>query len=47
MIGEKGNILPPQLTLILDGQKMSDDKTASEYKLEDGATLHLILALRA
>lgn len=24
----------------------SDDKTAEEYKLEGGATLHLVLALR-
>lgn len=24
----------------------SDDKTASEYSLEGGATLHLVLALR-
>jgi hypothetical protein len=32
------------------GQKLTsnriDDKTASEYNLEGGATLHLVLALR-
>ncbi len=33
----------PQLTTIL---RRADDKTAEEYNLEGGATLHLVLALR-
>ncbi len=28
------------------GMNRADDKMASEYKLEGGATLHLVLALR-
>lgn len=28
------------------GEDRSDEKTASEYSLEGGATLHLVLALR-
>jgi len=28
------------------GYNRNDDKTAEEYKLEGGATLHLVLALR-
>jgi len=28
------------------GMCRADDKTASEYSLEGGATLHLVLALR-
>jgi hypothetical protein len=33
------------MKLLLDGRQMSDDKTASEYKLQEGATLHMILPL--
>lgn len=29
-----------------DSDNRADDRTASEYKLEGGATLHLVLALR-
>jgi ubiquitin-like protein Nedd8 len=46
LIGKKENILTPQLRLVLGGRQMSDDKTASDYKLEEGSLLHLILALR-
>lgn len=28
------------------GDSRADDKTAAEYNLEGGATLHLVLALR-
>jgi ubiquitin-like protein Nedd8 len=45
-VEEKLGIPPPQQRLILSGKQMSDDKTASEYKLEEGVTLHLILTLR-
>jgi ubiquitin-like protein Nedd8 len=45
-IHEKEKIPPPQQTLLLKGKQMSDVKTGSEYKLEDGTTLQLILALR-
>lgn len=31
---------------LTDDDNRSDDKTASEYSLEGGATLHLVLALR-
>jgi ubiquitin-like protein Nedd8 len=45
-VEEKEGVLPPQQTLLFDGKQMSDDKTASEYELQEGATLQLILALR-
>ena len=32
--------------LIFGGKQMHDDKTASDYNLEGGSTLHLVLALR-
>jgi ubiquitin-like protein Nedd8 len=46
LIEEKEAVQPAQQKLILRGQQMSNEKTASEYKLEEGATLNLILALR-
>jgi ubiquitin-like protein Nedd8 len=35
-----------QQRLIYGGKQMGDDKTAEEYQLEGGCTLHLVLALR-
>ncbi|XTI86175.1 ubiquitin [Cenococcum geophilum] len=57
-VEEKEGIPPAQQRLIYGGKQMcvfyssltaaigADDKTASEYNLEGGATLHLVLALR-
>ncbi|KAF7540878.1 hypothetical protein G7054_g1046 [Neopestalotiopsis clavispora] len=45
-VEEKEGIPPVQQRLIYGGKQMVDDKTASEYELEGGATLHLVLALR-
>ncbi|KAF2088451.1 ubiquitin [Saccharata proteae CBS 121410] len=45
-VEEKEGIPPVQQRLIFGGKQMVDDKTAEEYKLEGGATLHLVLALR-
>lgn len=35
-----------QLADLITFQSRADDKTAEEYALEGGATLHLVLALR-
>jgi len=43
---EKADCPPQYQTLVLKGQKMSDEKTASEYGLENGAKVQLILAIR-
>ncbi|TKW60101.1 Ubiquitin-like protein 1 [Colletotrichum tanaceti] len=45
-VEEKEGIPPVQQRLIYGGKQMVDDKSASEYGLEAGATLHLVLALR-
>ncbi|KAJ8102154.1 ubiquitin-related domain-containing protein [Lipomyces tetrasporus] len=45
-VEEKEGIPPSQQRLIYGGKQMADDKPASEYNLEGGATLHLVLALR-
>jgi len=45
-VEEKEGIPPAQQRLIFGGKQMSDDKCATEYNLEGGATLHLVLALR-
>ncbi|CRG90479.1 hypothetical protein PISL3812_07523 [Talaromyces islandicus] len=45
-VEEKEGIPPVQQRLIFGGKQMADDKTAAEYSLEGGATLHLVLALR-
>ncbi|PKX98646.1 NEDD8 family protein RUB1 [Aspergillus novofumigatus IBT 16806] len=42
----EGGYPPVQQRLIFGGKQMADDKTAAEYNLEGGATLHLVLALR-
>ncbi|KAF2743892.1 ubiquitin [Sporormia fimetaria CBS 119925] len=45
-VEEKEGIPPAQQRLIYGGKQMNDDKMASEYDLQGGATLHLVLALR-
>lgn len=45
-IEEKEGIPPPQQRLIFSGKQMNDDKTVSEYKIQGGSVLHLVLALR-
>jgi len=45
-VEEKEGIPPPQQRLIFGGKAMADDKTAAEYGISAGNTLHLILALR-
>ncbi|KAF2029901.1 ubiquitin [Setomelanomma holmii] len=45
-VEEKEGIPPAQQRLIYGGKQMADEKTAADYALEGGATLHLVLALR-
>jgi ubiquitin-like protein Nedd8 len=45
-VEEKEGIPPAQQRLIFGGRAMADAKTASDYKLAAGNTLHLVLALR-
>ncbi|KAF1809429.1 ubiquitin, partial [Eremomyces bilateralis CBS 781.70] len=45
-VEEKEGIPPVQQRLIFGGKQMNDDKSASDYNLEGGNTLHLVLALR-
>ncbi|GAB1310375.1 Ubiquitin-like protein 1 [Madurella fahalii] len=46
LVEVKEGIPPAQQRLIYGGKQMVDDKTADDYNLEGGATLHLVLALR-
>jgi len=45
-VEEKEGIPPPQQRLIFGGKQMMDDKTVSEYNVNPGSVLHLVLALR-
>ncbi|KAJ2960895.1 hypothetical protein NQ176_g11028 [Zarea fungicola] len=45
-VEEKEGIPPVQQRLIYGGKQMTDDKTAADYDLKGGDTLHLVLALR-
>ncbi|CAL3973284.1 unnamed protein product [Diplocarpon coronariae] len=45
-VEEKEGIPPVQQRLIYGGKQMADDKTAKDYELAPGVTLHLVLALR-
>merc|ERR1711941_126901 len=45
-VEEKEGIPPPQQRLIFSGKQMSDEKTATDYKVVGGSVLHLVLALR-
>ncbi len=46
LVEQKEGIPPPQQRLIFGGKALSDDKTAAEYNILAGMTLHLVLALR-
>ncbi|KAL3185182.1 hypothetical protein MRX96_031058 [Rhipicephalus microplus] len=37
---------PAQQRLIYSGKQMNDEKTATDYKVQGGSVLHLVLALR-
>ncbi|GAB0137003.1 hypothetical protein EsDP_00005286 [Epichloe bromicola] len=45
-VEEKEGIPPVQQRLIHGGKQMTDEKTAADYNLVAGDTLHLVLALR-
>ncbi|KAL1932103.1 hypothetical protein VTP01DRAFT_9159 [Rhizomucor pusillus] len=45
-VEEKEGIPPPQQRLIYGGKQMADEMTASQYQIEGGSVLHLVLALR-
>ena len=45
-VEEKEGIPPPQQRLIFGGKQMNDEKKASDYNIEGGSVLHLVLALR-
>ncbi|CAF0915004.1 unnamed protein product [Rotaria sordida] len=45
-VEEKEGIPPQQQRLIFGGKQMTDDKTVSEYNVNAGSVLHLVLALR-
>ncbi|KAI9314400.1 ubiquitin-related domain-containing protein [Dichotomocladium elegans] len=45
-VEEKEGIPPPQQRLIFGGKQMADEMTASEYNIQGGSVLHLVLALR-
>ena len=45
-IEEKEGIPPQQQRLIFGGKQMVDEKVASDFNIEGGSVLHLVLALR-
>ncbi|ADV21176.1 ubiquitin-NEDD8-like protein RUB1 [Cryptococcus gattii Ru294] len=45
-VEEKAGIPPVQQRLIFGGKAMGDDKTIQDYKIQAGAAIHLVLALR-
>ena len=45
-VEEKEGIPPEQQRLIFSGKQMSSDSPLSEYGLEAGSVIHLVLALR-
>eukprot|EP00211_Chloroparvula_japonica_P019128 CAMPEP_0119132382 /NCGR_PEP_ID=MMETSP1310-20130426/11809_1 /TAXON_ID=464262 /ORGANISM="Genus nov. species nov., Strain RCC2339" /LENGTH=75 /DNA_ID=CAMNT_0007123015 /DNA_START=41 /DNA_END=268 /DNA_ORIENTATION=- len=46
LVEEKEGIPPIQQRLIFGGRAMADAKTAEDYNIKAGDTLHLVLALR-
>lgn len=45
-IEEKEGIPPTQQRLIFGGKQMNDDKVVSDFNVEGGSVLHMVLALR-
>ncbi|KAF7257694.1 hypothetical protein EG68_05014 [Paragonimus skrjabini miyazakii] len=45
-IEEKEGIPPPQQRLIFSGKQMNDEKVVSDYKIQGGSVIHLVLSLR-
>lgn len=45
-VEEKAGIDPQQQRLIFAGRQLSDEKAASDYNIEGGSVLHLVIALR-
>ncbi|KAG6841296.1 ubiquitin-like protein modifier Ned8 [Blastosporella zonata] len=45
-VEEQAGVPPPQQRLIFSGKQLQDNKTAKELKVNAGAVLHLVLALR-
>ncbi|KAK1928003.1 ubiquitin-related domain-containing protein [Papiliotrema laurentii] len=45
-VEEKAGIPPVQQRLIYGGKAMADEKTIQDYKIQAGAAIHLVLALR-
>ena len=46
MIQNEEGIPPEQQRLIFSGRQMEDDRTLSEYNIQNGANLHMMLRLR-
>jgi ubiquitin-like protein Nedd8 len=45
-VEEKAGIDPKQQRLIFGGRQLADDRAASDYNIEGGSVLHLVIALR-
>ena len=45
-VEEKEGIPPAQQRLIFGGRAMNDSKTAADYNIDAGNTIHLVLSLR-
>lgn len=45
-IDEKEEFPPGNQRLIFGGKQMANDSTMSEYNIESGTSLHLVLAVR-
>jgi len=45
-VQQKTGIPPGQQRLIFGGKNMADEKTLKTYQVQQGAILHLVLALR-